>query len=104
MRIVAAIVLSTMPTVSISWLRKVWWVSLNSSNEASSITALTSSSNSAGRMLMLAGRGGAEARADLDEVAGDLVSRIGRLSAAAWPISPSRSSNLSLSSSRRSAP
>ena len=54
-RIVAAIVLSTMPTDSISWSRKLWWVSLNSLNEASSITALTSSSNRAGRMLTLAG-------------------------------------------------
>src|SRR5690606_40450819 len=32
---------------------------------------------------------------------GTLFSRIGRLSAAAWPIRPSRNSNVSLSSSRR---
>jgi hypothetical protein len=58
-RIVAAIVLSTMPTDSISWSRKLWWVSLNSLNEASSITAFTSSSNKGGRMLRFAGAGSA---------------------------------------------
>ena len=54
-RMLAAMVLSTMPTDSISWLRNDWWVSENSPKVASSITALTSPSNRAGRMMMFSG-------------------------------------------------
>ena len=56
----APIVDSTMPMDSISWSRKLWWVSENSPNVANSITALTSPSNRAGRTMMLSG--GAEPR------------------------------------------
>ena len=51
----AAMVWSTTPIDSVSWSRKVWWISLNLENEASSITAFTWPSNSTGRMMMLAG-------------------------------------------------
>ena len=51
----AAMVCSTTPIDSVSWSRKVWWISLNLENEASSITAFTWPSNSTGRMMMLAG-------------------------------------------------
>ncbi len=54
-RMFAAIVLSTIPIDSISWSRKDWWVSENSPKVASSITALTSPSNSAGSTMMLSG-------------------------------------------------
>ena len=45
----AAIVLSTMPINSMSWFKNDWCVSLNRLKEASSITAFTSPSNSAGQ-------------------------------------------------------
>ncbi len=51
----AAMVLSTMPMDSISWSRKLWWVSENSPKVASSITAFTSPSNRAGSTMMLSG-------------------------------------------------
>ncbi len=51
----AAMVFSTMPTDSINWLRNDWWVSENSPNVASSITAFTSPSNRAGRTMMFSG-------------------------------------------------
>ena len=40
-RVLASIVLSTMPIDSMSWSRNAWWVGLNPSNVASSRTALT---------------------------------------------------------------
>ena len=40
-RMLASIVLSTMPMISVSWSRKAWCVGLKRSNEASSSTALT---------------------------------------------------------------
>ena len=54
-RMFAAIVLSTMPMLSLSWSRKVRWMSLYRLNEASSMTALTSPSNSTGSTTMLWG-------------------------------------------------
>lgn len=54
-RMLAAMVLSTMPMDSISWSRNCCWVSLKSPKVASSITAFTSPSNRAGRTMMLAG-------------------------------------------------
>ena len=51
----AAIVLSTMPIDSVSWSRNDWWVSEKRLNEASSITAFTSCSNSTGSTMMLSG-------------------------------------------------
>ncbi|MNC91873.1 hypothetical protein D3C83_82050 [compost metagenome] len=44
-----------MPIDSMSWFRKDWCVSLNRLNEASSITAFTSPSNSAGSTITLSG-------------------------------------------------
>ena len=103
-RMVAAIVFNTMPIDSISWSRKVWWVSLKSLNEASSITALTSSSNKAGRMLTLAGAAWPRPEPIRMKSAGAFLSRIGRLSAAAWPTRPSRRLNSRRSLSGLSAP
>ena len=54
-RMFASIVLSTMPMLSVSWSRKVRWMGLNSWNEASSMTALTSPSKSTGNATMLSG-------------------------------------------------
>ncbi len=54
-RVLAWIVLSTIPMLSVSCSRKVRWVGLKPSNEASSITALTSPSNSTGSTTMLNG-------------------------------------------------
>ena len=54
-RMFAAMVLSTMPIDSVSWSRNDWCVSEKRLNEASSITALTSCSNSTGRTMMLSG-------------------------------------------------
>ncbi|MND03493.1 hypothetical protein D3C83_233370 [compost metagenome] len=51
----AAMVCSTTPIDSVSWSRKVWWISLKRENEASSITAFTWPSNSTGRMTMFTG-------------------------------------------------
>ena len=100
-RIVAAIVFNTIPTDSISWSRKFWWVSLNSLNEASSITALTSSSNKAGRMLTLAGAAWPRPEPTRMKSGGTSLSRIGRRSAAAWPIRPSRRLEFLLELARR---
>jgi hypothetical protein len=85
-------VLSTIPTDSMSWLRKLWCVSLNSPKEASSMTAFTSSSKSAGRMMTLAGRASPRPEEMRTKSGGTLLSTITRLSAAACPISPSRGS------------
>ncbi len=104
MRIVAAMVLSTMPTDSISWLRKDWWVSLNSPKEASSITALTSSSNSAGRMMTFAGVASPRPELIRRKSGGTLSRTIARLSAALWPTRPSRSASRELSWALFSAP
>ena len=65
----AAMVCSTTPIDSVSWSRKVWWISLNAENEASSITAFTWPSNSTGRMMIAGRRARAERRADADVVA-----------------------------------
>ena len=56
MRMFAAIVLSTMPIDSVSWSRKSKWLSLNVSNDASSMTALMSPSKSTGSTMMFSGR------------------------------------------------
>ena len=50
-----SIVLNTMPMLCVSWSRNERCISLNFLNEASSITALTSSSNITGSMMMLRG-------------------------------------------------
>ena len=55
MRIVAWIVLMTMPIVSPSWSRKPRCTSVNGWNDASSITAITWSSKSTGMTTMLRG-------------------------------------------------
>ena len=51
----AAIVLSTIPTDWVSWSRNSKWLSLNGSNDASSMTALMSPSNSTGSTTTLSG-------------------------------------------------
>ena len=62
-RVFASIVLSTIPIDSVSCSRKVTWVSLKRSKEASSMTALTSPSKVTGRTTML--RGAASPRPEL---------------------------------------
>ena len=59
-RMFASIVLSTMPIDSVSWSRNAWWIGLNASNDASSMTALTWPSKRTGSTMML--RGGASPR------------------------------------------
>src|SRR5438094_342144 len=54
-RMLAMIVESTTPIVSVSWSRNVWCTSLNGRNEASSMTASTWSSKSTGTMMMFTG-------------------------------------------------
>ncbi len=54
-RMFASIVLMTIPILSTSRSRKALCVGLKRSNDASSITPLTSPSNSTGRMIRLAG-------------------------------------------------
>ena len=68
-RMLAAIVLSTMAIVSVSWSSRVRWMSLKWWNEASSMTALTCPSKSTGRTTMFSGRRLAQAGADPDVVA-----------------------------------
>ena len=51
----ARIVFRTTPIDSESWSRNVCWTSVNRVNDASSITAITFSSNRTGRTMMLAG-------------------------------------------------
>ena len=51
----AWIVLRTMPMLSVTESRNVWWVMLNGENEASSMTARKDPSNSTGRTTMLSG-------------------------------------------------
>ena len=51
----APIMFSTTPMLSVSWSRKIWWMALNGLNEASSITAFTSPSKRTGRTMMLNG-------------------------------------------------
>ena len=51
----AMIVFSTIPTVSMSWSRNVWFTSLKGRKDASSITARTCSSKSTGRTMTLTG-------------------------------------------------
>ncbi len=54
-RVLASMVLSTIPIDSVSCSRNARWVVLNRSKEASSITALTSPSNTMGSTMMLSG-------------------------------------------------
>ena len=67
-RLLASMVLSTMPMLSVSWSRKAWWVVLKRSNDASSSTALTCPSKSTGRTMTFAGGALAQAGGDLDVV------------------------------------
>ena len=62
-RMLVAMVLSTMPMLSASWSRKVRWISVKRWKEASSSTALTSSSNRTGSTTRL--RGGAPPRPEM---------------------------------------
>ncbi len=48
MRVVASIVATTIPRLSISWSRNASWMGVNFWNDASSMTPLTSSSNRIG--------------------------------------------------------
>ena len=54
-RMPAPIVLSTMPMLSVSWSRKVWWISEKRLYDASSMTALTWPSKITGSTMMLSG-------------------------------------------------
>ena len=54
-RVLASIVLSTSPIVSVSWSRKAWWVALKRLNEASSTTARTEPSKRIGSTMMFSG-------------------------------------------------
>ena len=54
-RVLASIVLSTRPMLSVSWSRNAWWVTLNGENEASSTTARTEPSNRTGSTMMFSG-------------------------------------------------
>ena len=54
-RLLASMVFSTIPMLSVSWSRNARWVSLKRSKEASSMTALTSPSNRTGSTTMLSG-------------------------------------------------
>jgi len=54
-RVLVSIVFKTIPILSVSWFSNSRWVSLNTSSEASSITAFTLFSNNTGRMIRLAG-------------------------------------------------
>ncbi len=54
-RMLALIMLSTTPMLSMSWSRKSWWIVLKWRNEASSMTALTSPSKSTGRTMIFSG-------------------------------------------------
>ena len=55
MSVLASIVLSTSPMLSVSWSRNAWWVGLNRLNEASSTTARTEPSNRIGSTMMFSG-------------------------------------------------
>jgi hypothetical protein len=100
---VAAMVLSTIPTDSMSWLRKLWWVSVNSPKEASSITALHVVLEERGQDDDEAGRASPRPEEMRTKSGGTLLSTSTRLSAAACPISPSRAA-IRASSCRVSAP
>ena len=63
-RMLAVMVLRTIPMLSPSWSRKAIWMSLRSSIDASSITARVSSSNRIGRRTIGSGRRAAERRCD----------------------------------------
>ena len=54
-RVFALIVFRTTPIDSESWSRNVCWISVNGAKEASSITAITVSSNSTGKTMRLVG-------------------------------------------------
>ncbi len=68
----ASMVLSTMPMLSVSWSRKVRCVSLKRLNEASSMTALTSPSKSTGSTTMLSGVASPRPEPMLDVICGDV--------------------------------
>ena len=68
----ASIVLSTRPMLSVSWSRKAWWVTLKRLNDASSTTARTEPSNRIGSTMMFSGVRLAEAGVDRHVVAGDV--------------------------------
>ena len=53
--VLASIVLSTSPMLSVSWSRNAWWVALKRLNDASSITARTEPSNRIGSTMMFSG-------------------------------------------------
>ena len=55
MRVLAWMVLSTMPIVSIRSSRNAWWVGLKLSKEASSSTAMTWRSKTTGSTIRLSG-------------------------------------------------
>ncbi len=55
MRVLASIVLITMPIDSVSWSRNAWWIALNPSKEASSSTPFTWLSKTTGSTRMLRG-------------------------------------------------
>ena len=93
-RMLAAIVLSTMPMLSVSWSRNERWISLKRLNEASSMTALTSPSKSDRQHDDVERRRLAEAGADLDVVAGDVGQQDALLLDAHWPTSPSPSGTI----------
>ena len=54
-RMLASMVLITMPMLSVSWSRSAWSLALNCSKDASSRTALTCPSNRMGSTMMFAG-------------------------------------------------
>ena len=53
--VLASIVLSTSPMLSVSWSRNAWWVGLKALKEASSTTARTEPSKRIGSTMMLSG-------------------------------------------------
>ena len=88
-RVLASIVLITMPMDSVSWSRNAWWISLNPSKDASSSTPFTSFSNTIGSTRIA--RGAALPRPDAmrRKSEGGFVIRILRFSSAHCPTRPS---------------
>jgi hypothetical protein len=90
-RIVAAIVLSTMPMLSVSWSRKARWISLKRSKRGQLDHGLDLALEQHRQHDDVARRRLAQARADLDVVVGHVGQQDAPFSSAHCPTSPSPS-------------
>ena len=86
---VASILFSTMPMLAVSCSRNARWDMVNALKEASSMTALTRSSNKIGRTIMFRGTAWNKPERIGTALAGKSLISMRRFSAAHWPTRPS---------------